>query len=71
MWVTGEINGYKYEAKQYLEGSDFGINGGRISKLCIRKDGVILYSYDRGLDFDNLDKAGKTVYAEILDMLAR
>ena len=66
MWSKGEINGYKYEVKHYEEGSQYGINEGRVSKLSIRKDGKWVYNYDRGLDFDNLDEAGKAVYAEIL-----
>ena len=66
MWSKGEINGFRYEVKHYEEGSQYGINEGRVSKLSIRKDGKWLYNYDRGLDFDKLDKAGKAAYAEIL-----
>ena len=63
--ATGEK--YKYWAKVYDEGSElYGINEGRISKLEIRKDGKCLYNYDRGLDFDNLDASGRTVYEIIL-----
>jgi hypothetical protein len=58
MWHEGIIASpstntvYKYWAKVYDEGSEFGINGGRISKLQIRKRGENhdLYNYDRGLD---------------------
>jgi hypothetical protein len=67
MWKSGEINGYKYEMKQYDSGSVYGINEGRISKLSIRKDGKEMYNYDRGLDFDELDEGGKIAYAEIIE----
>ena len=66
MWSNGEINGYRFEVKHYENGSQYGINEGRISKLSIRKDGKWVYNYDRGLDFDNLDEAGKLVYDQIL-----
>jgi len=66
MWKQGTINGYRYCAKCYETGSQYGIGGGRISKLEIRKDGKWLYNYDRDLDFDNLDAEGKKAYAEIL-----
>ncbi|MCL2235450.1 MAG: hypothetical protein FWB98_03285 [Defluviitaleaceae bacterium] len=66
MWSRGEINGYKFDVKHYENGSEYGINEGRVSKLSIRKDGKEVYNYDRGLDYDNLDKAGKKAYVEIL-----
>jgi hypothetical protein len=67
MWKSGIIQGYKYEIKQYGEGSQFGINEGKISKLSIRdKDGKWVYNFDRGLDFDKLNETGKAVYAQIL-----
>ncbi len=62
---TGEI--YSYCCKHFEEGSHFGIGGnGRISKLEIRKDGKILYNYDRGLDYDGLDESGRAVYESLL-----
>ena len=33
MWSQGTEHGYTYWVKHYEEGSEFGINGGRISKL--------------------------------------
>ena len=66
MWGHGTLNGYEYWVKHYSEGSQFGIDGGKISKLSIRKDGRELYNFDRGLDFDNLDDGGRAVYDELL-----
>ena len=67
MWSKGTLNRYEYWVKHFEEGSDYGINEGRISKLTIRKDGKEIYNYDRGLDFDNLDQGGKVVYTELLN----
>ena len=36
MWKYGIINGFEYEVKVYDTGSQYGINGGRISKLWLR-----------------------------------
>ena len=50
-----------------MEGSEFGINEGRISKLSIRKGNEEIYHYDRFLDFDYIeDEESKEVYEEIL-----
>ena len=39
-----------YNVKSYDEGSEFGINGGRISKLWIKIDNKVVVNYDRGWD---------------------
>jgi hypothetical protein len=59
---------YKYWVKYYEEGSEFGIDGGRVSKLTIRKVGESrdLYNYDRGLDADCADDEVRTVLGIIL-----
>jgi hypothetical protein len=57
MWSEGIIaspetdNKYKYWVKHYEQGSEFGIDGGAVSKLTIRKVGEAndLYHYDRGI----------------------
>lgn len=68
MWKSGTINGYEYFVKHYEEGSIYGINEGKISKLEIRKDGRTLASYDRGWDIEPTDEAVIEVYEEILTM---
>ena len=59
MWHEGTIGipmqdgGYKiahYWVKSFGKGSEWGINGGRISKLTIKIDGRITANYDRGWD---------------------
>lgn len=49
-WVTGECNNlYHYEAKVFLEPSEYGINEGRVSKLFIKDlHGREVVIYDRG-----------------------
>lgn len=66
MWKTGKYKGYWWEAKVYDEGSRFGINNGRVSKLQIRKDKEIIYNYDRGLDVDKLQD--RKVLSHILSL---
>lgn len=56
MWQTVKVNvsGIKYIAyiKQYDEGSQYGINGGRISKLQIKEGDKTVVNYDRGWDIE-------------------
>ena len=54
-WVEGEVDGYRFQAKVFDEGSEYGINGGRISKLWMAKilepwmtTGGAIIEYDRG-----------------------
>ena len=75
MWSEGIIssptsgNKYKYWCKHYEEGSEtYGIDGGRISKLTIRKlnETRDLYNYDRGLDKDCENDEVRAVYQIVL-----
>ena len=52
LWSAGKENGLCWEVKHYEEGSKWGINEGRISKLTITdgKTNTWLINYDRGLD---------------------
>ena len=61
MWKEGTIGipkeGKKLKAvhywiKVYEEGSQFGINGGKIIKLTLKLDGEIIANYDRGWDIE-------------------
>lgn len=69
MWKEGSLrlggDSFHYWMKQYEEGSQFGIDGGRISKLMLKRNGEIVYNYDRGLYVAPVDE--NTVFAlEIL-----
>ena len=66
-------NGVKvsYAVKHYGLGSEWGIDGGRISKLEMRRiDGRTMALYDRGWARrpDANDKTAMTAYRNILDM---
>ncbi len=54
-----------YWVKAYEKGSEFGIDGGRISKLQIKIDGKTTANYDRGWDIepDENDEATITAYS--------
>lgn len=63
--TKGTINGYKYSIKHFDIGSEYGIDGGRISKLWIAKDGQTVANFDRGWDIFPTEKEA----LEILDEL--
>lgn len=67
MWSNGKIDGYEYSVKHFENGSEFGIDEGRISKIEIRKDGKILVNYDRGWDIEPKDAAVKAVLFKLLE----
>lgn len=62
-WQIGTIDGIKFSAKVYDEGSPFGINGGRVSKLTITALGV---NYDRGWDMRPKTETAKKAVKELL-----
>lgn len=71
MWTEGEIEisgvRFEYWAKHFENGSEYGIDGGRISKLHIRRDDIDVVNYDRGWDVYPEDELDKQAYEEILD----
>ena len=66
--VNGETKIAHYWAKVYDEGSIYGINEGRISKLTIKIDGQTVVSYDRGWDIepDENDEATMIAYSILM-----
>ena len=58
-----------YWAKVYDEGSIYGIDEGRISKLQIKIDGQTVVSYDRGWEIepDENDEATMIAYSIIIN----
>lgn len=54
MWKEGSIkihdSIFHYWMKQYDKGSEYGIDGGRISKLMIKCEDRTVCNYDRGWD---------------------
>lgn len=59
MWKEGSLkihdNIFHYWMKVYEEGSEFGIEGRKISKLMLKRDGAIVCNYDRGWDIKPTD----------------
>lgn len=69
MWDTIEITGLKggkitIFIKHYDEASKWGINGGRISKLEMKRNGETIANYDRGWDIevDETDQDAMAAY---------
>lgn len=58
-----------YWVKTFEEGSKWGINGGKISKLSIKIDGEWVANYDRGwnLEPDQNDQAAQIAYCILLN----
>jgi len=50
----------------YDEGSEYGIDGGRVSKLEIRQDGKTVVNYDRGWDIEPEDQNAQLAMEIIL-----
>lgn len=71
-WVKGTVDGGKYtfESKLYDESSEYGIDGGRVSKLNIQdKKGSWVMNYDRGWDIEPNTSEEKEVYLGVLNFL--
>lgn len=47
-WYNGECGDYTFQAKAFVEPSDYGIDCGKVSKLHIQKDDEWRVNYDRG-----------------------
>ncbi len=46
---------FHFWVKHYEEGSQYGIDGGKISKLMLKRNGEIVCNYDRGWDVEPVD----------------
>ena len=56
-----------YWCKHFEEGSEFGIDGGRISKLTIKVDGKVTCNYDRGWDVEPEDEVTKRAFEILME----
>ena len=70
MWSEGSIKVrnslFHYWVKHYDEPSEYGINEGRVSKLTLKRNGEIVYNFDRGLDVEAVDEETKLALAILL-----
>lgn len=69
MWKSGTIElfgeEFRYDMKVFEIGSEFGINGGKISKLFIKRKGETVCCYDRGWEVYPIDEISQQIF-EIL-----
>ena len=70
MWKEGSIKAgeseFHFWMKYYDEGSVWGIDQGRISKLMLKRDRKITANYDRGWDVDPVDEDTRTAVNSLL-----
>ncbi|MDD4291063.1 MAG: hypothetical protein PHX51_02330 [Clostridia bacterium] len=70
MWKKGSVrvNGivYLYWIKVYDVGSEFGIDGGKISKITMKRGDKEVCNYDRGWDIQPTDANDKLALELIL-----
>ena len=59
MWKEGSLkvnnSVFHYWMKVYDTGSKFGVDGGKVSKLMLKRDGKVVANYDRGWDIKPID----------------
>lgn len=71
MWREGSLKVhdsiFHYWMKQYDEGSQFGIEGGRISKLMLKRNGEVVCNYDRGWDIEPTCKEAELALCILLN----
>ena len=66
--ASGKYTAVHYWVKYYEEPSEeFGINGGKISKLTLKVDGKIICNYDRGWDTKPTCKEAELTLAILLN----
>lgn len=78
-WIDGTVDGFRFQAKVFGEGSRFGINEGRVSKLCIWDDqkrqagqnifAASIVNYDRGWDIKPNKKADRDILDTVVAYL--
>ena len=78
-WIDGNIDGFRFQAKVYDEGSVYGINEGRVSKLMIWDEAkkqacgnifkASILNYDRGWDIKPATAADKDILCAVLEYL--
>lgn len=71
MWHEGSVKVggsiFHYWVKSYDEPSEtYGIEGGRISKAMLKRNGHTVYNYDRGLDIAPADQETEIALAILM-----
>lgn len=77
-WIKGKVGRYTFSAKVYDEGSEYGINEGRVSKVSVwdkakrTSEGFFpacILNYDRGWDIEPATEEAKQILAALLKRL--
>ena len=63
---SGKMTAARYWVKAYDEGSEYGIDGGRISKMEISINGRTVCNYDRGWDIKPKTKEAMMAYSILI-----
>lgn len=69
-WVSGKVNDYEFGAKLFDEGSNYGIDNGRVSKLSIYNSEDTIVNYDRGWDIEPKEEH-KEYYNSVMELLEK
>ena len=75
IWYTGRVGDYHFEALVFAEPSQYGIDGGQVSKLFVwagpkRKRGKALVVYERGWELEP-DEEVRPVVEMLVEELSR
>lgn len=70
MWKEGALrvneSTFHYWMKVFEEVSQFGIDGGRVSKLMLKRNNEVVCNYDRGWDIKPVDSDTELALAILL-----
>lgn len=68
-WITGKIGQFVFTAKVFGLPSKFGIDGGRVSKLEIKKGTTPVVNYDRGWDIEPESDEAREILRAVVEYL--
>lgn len=79
-WIDGTVDGFRFQAKVFDEGSMYGIDEGRVSKLCVWNEAqqktsrniwrATIINYDRGWDIEPATAEHKEILRALLAYLS-
>lgn len=68
-WVSGTIGDFRFSAKVYGAPSKYGIDGGRVSRLEIKKGTMPVVNYERGWDIQPGSDEVCEIFRAVLEYL--
>lgn len=66
-YIDGSIDGYDYSVKLYDQPSEYGVDGGRVSKMEVWRDGKLVVNYDRGWDVEPETDGEREIVKKVLE----